>query len=136
VADESGFAPDLDGYQTADGRSSRGAIRIAGGYQAPIEQITCTYYATPEMVRLFDWLKRVQDSSDIPITLQDWTQKITQIPGQAAPSWLPGSPVTGSLGIPEGYQAFVVWIDTDQGYKPYSSGNCLSVLQFQALREG
>jgi hypothetical protein len=135
VADESGFQPAIDGWRKAEGRSSRGGIRIAGGYQAPIEELVCTYYVTQQQIRLFDWLKRAQDNSQVPITLQDWMQVVTQIPGNPAPNWLPGYPIVGVLGINEGKQSYPVWIDTDKGYKSYASGTCWSVLQFQALRE-
>lgn len=136
VADESGYQPSVDGFKVTDGRGIAGGLRIAGGYANPVEELQCTFYASPEQVRLFDWLKRVQDGSNTPITVQDWIQKVAQPTGAPSPNWLPGSPVVGPLGINEGYQAFTCWIDTDKGYKTYDAGNCWLVLQFQALREG
>jgi hypothetical protein len=135
VADEGGYQPAVDGWRSTDGRSGTGGIRIAGGYTNPVEELQCTFYATPEQVRLFDWLKRAQDNSADPITVEDWIQKISQPTGAPSPNWLAGSPVVGPLGINEGYQSFVCWIDTDRGYKSYSAGNCWLILQFQALRE-
>ena len=135
VADESGYLGQTDGWRKAEGRTNTGAIRVTGGTRAAIEQISATFYVSEGQIQLFDWLKRVQDSSAIPITVQDLIQKIVQIPGAIAPTWASGWPLNNEFGLPEGYQSYSAWIDTDQGYKTPSTGTLWWVLQFQALRE-
>lgn len=134
VADEGGYQPAVDGWNTADGRSLTGGVRVLGRYQNPLEELQCSFLVTEEQVQLFDWLKRVQDTTSTAITCQDWIQKVAQAPGQAAPTWLPGWPETNTIGISHGYQSFQCFIDTDRGYKTPTIGNKIWLLQMQILR--
>ncbi len=135
VQDESGYAPAIDGWHSSDGRSISGGLRTRGVYRNPVEELDVAFLCSQKQIQLFDWLKRLQDNTNTPITCQDWIQKISQAPGQPAPAWLPGWPVTNDLGLPEGYQSFVCWIDTDRGYKTPNVGTAWWLLQFQILRE-
>ena len=135
VPDESGYQPTIDGWQAADGRSLTGGIRVKGRYQNPVEELQCSFLVSESQVQLFEWLKRTQDNTTTAITCQDWIHKVTQIPGQTAPTWLAGWPQTNPLnGLPQGYQSFSCWVDTDRGYKTPQVGNLYWLLQMQLLR--
>jgi hypothetical protein len=134
VQSEDGYQPAVDGWQVSGGRSITGGVRIAGGYRPPREELQCSFLCSCEQVQLFDWLKRAQDNSSNPITVQDWVQKVVQPPGAPPPNWLPGWPVSNSIGIAEGFQSFNAWVDTDRGYKTPVSGTQWWSLQFQAMR--
>jgi hypothetical protein len=135
VSDESGYLGQVSGWKGSDGRSNTGGIRIAGGTRNPTEELQCSFLVSESQIQIFDWLKRLNDTSPIPITCQDLIQKVIALPGATTPAWASGWPINNDFGIPEGYQSFPAWIDTDAGYKTPQSGTLWWLLQFQALRE-
>jgi hypothetical protein len=129
-----GYKSSLRDWQTSDGRSLTGGVRVKGaGYKPPEEwQISAT--VTRTMIQLFEILLATQNSTAAPVTLVDEFERTTYIAGATRePAWLAGYPVTSALGYPEGYAAYNVWLDVDADYKTFLTPDRY-LLQFQALQ--
>jgi len=130
---ESGFERTLTGFLGSDGRTISGAIKIIGGGYLPKQQWQikeCIVNNT--QLKLFESLLALQSSSKIGMVLWDSWDLYQLIPNSTIPpTWLSGSPVTNELGYSEGYTAWNVFVDVDEGFKKFI-GNKRNLLQFVA----
>lgn len=129
-----GYKSSLRDWKASEGRSLTGGIRIKGAGYKPPEEWQINAVVTRTMVALFEVLLATQNGAAVPLSLVDEFEKTTYIsPYMNVPAWLTGSPVTGALGYPEGYAAYNVWVDVDQGYKTMLTSDRY-LLQFTALQ--
>lgn len=129
-----GYQSSLRDWKVSGGRSLTGGVRVTGAGYKPPEQWQLNAVANKRMVSLFEVLLALQNSTSTPVSLVDEFEKAIYVAGAMnLPAWLAGYPVTGDLGYPEGFAAYNVWLDVDEGYKTFLGADRY-LLQFQALQ--
>lgn len=129
-----GYKSSLRDFKTSEGRSLTGGVRVTGAGYRPPQQWQISAVVSRQMITLFEALLATQNSSSIPPTLVDEFEQAIHVVGATnEPAWLTGYPVTNTLGYPEGFAAYNVWLDVDADYKTFQSSDRY-LLQFQALQ--
>lgn len=132
ASDNATYTNNFENFLTTDGRTIKGGLKLVGGTYNPPARVVVSCTITELQLSLFNQLKRVQDNSKVPCTIQDKFKMITYIPSvMSAPTWLSGYPITNEIGQSIGYAAFLVWIDIDQNYAIDRGANTYT-LQFTA----
>lgn len=117
------YNANFEEFLSTEGRTIAGGLQLVGGGYPPPKQMSASCTMTTDQKDLFDYLKRLQDYSKIPITIQDRFEMVQYVPIlMTLPNWLPGFPLTNTIGLDKGYASYLAWLDIDVNYAT-PSGN-------------